>query len=235
MSATGLAFDPRCGSGRLPRPAAAALRVPPAWKTGAAAPMRGGSAAPSRRCSRLPTPGADVERRGRAGPGRAFLVSKSGERRPGWARACGRDRSETGGARPRRAARADRPGARLCRAAAAADSRPATAARRGTPAWRNAPRQQRRRDRRAVSTFSAAATPGHPWLRLGGVGRRRAGACGGAAGGDKLAGRMAVRGGVEGPEGRTTKSHGVKVLLTVLSKIAWCEGAVNCNERISTE
>ena len=53
------ALDPRRGGGRLPRPAAARQRGPPAWRTSAVAAMRGGgSAAPSRRCpQRRLTPG----------------------------------------------------------------------------------------------------------------------------------------------------------------------------------
>jgi hypothetical protein len=129
MSATRLALDPRCGSGRLPRPGGA--RGPGVAETtglGMTSRRHGGIGAavppPARRhqCAvGLPHRHADVHSGyrhpgrmwsavggpGRAGPCWARRAGKGGRaaRAPGWARACGRDRTETGGARPRRPAR----------------------------------------------------------------------------------------------------------------------------------
>jgi hypothetical protein len=107
-------------------------------RRGGHAPRRcrgGGSAAPSRRCpQRLPTPGTDGERRGRAGPGRALPCSQSGGRQPGRAHACGRGRSEArGGVAQARGPDESAGRAFVPRRCGGRLPLPATAARRGTP------------------------------------------------------------------------------------------------------
>jgi translation initiation factor IF-2 len=117
---------------------------------------RGGSA-PRQQCAAGPPRRHAIVHSGYRHPGRMWsAVGGPGRAGPCWARRAGKGgraaragRAHVGGTGQRRggrgpgarrAARTDRPDARSSRAATVAHSRPATAARRRTPAWRNAPR-----------------------------------------------------------------------------------------------
>ena len=204
MSATRLALDPRCGSGRLPRPGRARGRG--VAETAGLEGPRGGTNArwvchtvtPMSTAATDTRGGCGAPWAGRAGPGLAGLDERGkAAGQPGlgarmWA---GPDR-DGGGAAPAPGARPGRIGRTRVRLAPRLWPTPGPRQRRGG--------ERRRGGTRRGSKGGGTAAPfqlfpqrRHPWLRLGGVGRRRAGACGGTANGDKLAsaGATAVRGG----------------------------------------